>query len=349
MDGKVENQGDNNFQNKNSPINKIVFFGLICIALYFALGVTSITLSSISFKTIYATWSEGPWYALGPTSVSASVVCVFTSFLGVLAYLQQNKSMFHLYFLFLLLSLLFSWSLSLFALIEGTVWYKVKGKLGCDTKQTGIMQMYNNMDTYMKYADSLLCSSQCKCPFAQATIEEYVNNEYAKDTFSMYEYYNNTELDSFPLSYLKEGINKRHEFNIKYCSEYVKHELEDRYRENSNSTHHWILTDKFAKYWKRIEKKFNCTGWCRTKYEDPYTYETKSMFKFIFSDINLGIPKYPGCLNRILIWVPKMLLAYGGCMIFAAFIQTLSFLISLQIFKLLPPGKEEFSSSELHR
>ena len=107
------------------------------------------------------------------------------------------------------------------------------------------------------------------------------------------------------------------------CPE-AKMEVDRLYKSNPNNTAHEIDQEKFAKYWKGIEERFNCTGWCKTSFINPITQQKQKMLNFVFSDINKGIPKYPGCLNRLVNWLPRLILAVGCCLIFAAFIQSLN-------------------------
>ena len=108
------------------------------------------------------------------------------------------------------------------------------------------------------------------------------------------------------------------------CPEAAKMEVDRLYKSNPNNTAHEIDQEKFAKYWKGIEERFNCTGWCKTSFINPITQQKQKMLNFVFSDINKGIPKYPGCLNRLVNWLPRLNLAVGCCLIFAAFIQSLN-------------------------
>ena len=108
------------------------------------------------------------------------------------------------------------------------------------------------------------------------------------------------------------------------CPEAAKMEVDRLYKSNPNNTAHEIDQEKFAKYWKGIKERFNCTGWCKTSFINPITQQKQKMLNFVFSDINKGIPKYPGCLNRLVNWLPRLILAVGCCLIFAAFIQSLN-------------------------
>ena len=44
------------------------------------------------------------------------------------------------------------------------------------------------------------------------------------------------------------------------------------YKSNPNNTkEHITNVNKIFNNWEGIEKRINCTGWCRTKYTNPYT------------------------------------------------------------------------------
>ena len=221
----------------------------------------------------------------------------------------------------MILSSLFTWSIGIFSCIGGTIYNKKYHQLGCKSELTGVLEMFNNIDNYFIYADSLLCSEQCKCKFSESIKDLYLNNIYSPGSYSTF--------NSWNIIYKK--ITEKGYFNFwENCSISVKEEVRNRYLESKNSLSYRINYEKFAKYWKNIEEKFNCTGWCQTNYIDPYTLKEKKMLKFIFSDINYGIPKYPGCINRLTNWLPSMVGATGGCLIVCAFVE--SIVVFLVIF-----------------
>ena len=214
----------------------------------------------------------------------------------------------------MILSSLFTWSIGIFSCIGGTIYNKKYHQLGCKSELTGVLEMYNNIDNYFIYADSLLCSEQCKCKFSESIKDLYLNNIYSPGSYSAFK--------SWDFTFKK--ITDKGNFNFwDNCSITVKEEVRNRYLETKNSLSYRINFEEFANYWKNIEEKFNCTGWCQTNYIDPYTLKEKKMLKFIFSDINYGIPKYPGCINRLTNWLPSMVGATGGCLIVSAFVQSI--------------------------
>ena len=67
-----------------------------------------------------------------------------------------------------------------------------------------------------------------------------------------------------------------------------------------------IKMNDFMTFWGRIEKKFDCNGWC----ESSYTGEDGKyhiMTKYLFSDVNKGVVRNRGCMHRLIDWLPRSL------------------------------------------
>ena len=292
---------------------------LIAIIIYLIFGIASFILNLIDYTILNASWSKTPWKALAPCQLSCNIFIIFSGIIGIL--MLEEKINKYIYLIIIILSSLFTWSIGIFSCIGGTIYNKKYHQLGCKSELTGVLEMFNNIDNYFIYADSLLCSEQCKCKFSENIKDLYLNNIYSPGSYSTF--------NSWNIIYKK--ITEKGYFNFwDNCSISVKEEVRNRYLESKNSLSYRINYEKFAKYWKNIEEKFNCTGWCQTNYIDPYTLKEKQMLKFIFSDINYGIPKYPGCINRLTNWLPSMVGATGGCLIVCAFVE--SIVVFLVIF-----------------
>ena len=294
---------------------------LIAIIIYLIFGIASFILNLIDYTILNASWSKTPWKALAPCQLSCNIFIIFSGIIGILFLMLEEKINKYIYLIIIILSSLFTWSIGIFSCIGGTIYNKKYHQLGCKSELTGVLEMFNNIDNYFIYADSLLCSEQCKCKFSENIKDLYLNNIYSPGSYSTF--------NSWNIIYKK--ITEKGYFNFwDNCSISVKEEVRNRYLESKNSLSYRINYEKFAKYWKNIEEKFNCTGWCQTNYIDPYTLKEKQMLKFIFSDINYGIPKYPGCINRLTNWLPSMVGATGGCLIVCAFVE--SIVVFLVIF-----------------
>ena len=294
---------------------------LIAIIIYLIFGIASFILNLIDYTILNASWSKTPWKALAPCQLSCNIFIIFSGIIGILFLMLEEKKNKYIYLIIIILSSLFTWSIGIFSCIGGTIYNKKYHQLGCKSELTGVLEMFNNIDNYFIYADSLLCSEQCKCKFSENIKDLYLNNIYSPGSYSTF--------NSWNIIYKK--ITEKGYFNFwDNCSISVKEEVRNRYLESKNSLSYRINYENFAKYWKNIEEKFNCTGWCQTNYIDPYTLKEKKMLKFIFSDINYGIPKYPGCINRLTNWLPSMVGATGGCLIVCAFVE--SIVVFLVIF-----------------
>ena len=294
---------------------------LIAIIIYLIFGIASFILNLIDYTILNASWSKTPWKALAPCQLSCNIFIIFSGIIGILFLMLEEIINKYIYLIIIILSSLFTWSIGIFSCIGGTIYNKKYHQLGCKSELTGVLEMFNNIDNYFIYADSLLCSEQCKCKFSENIKDLYLNNIYSPGSYSTF--------NSWNIIYKK--ITEKGYFNFwENCSISVKEEVRNRYLESKNSLSYRINYEKFAKYWKNIEEKFNCTGWCQTNYIDPYTLKEKKMLKFIFSDINYGIPKYPGCINRLTNWLPSMVGATGGCLIVCAFVE--SIVVFLVIF-----------------
>ena len=318
-------------QPQTPPRPPITLGGLILSLIYFCFGVAALVLGSINYRTLHATWSESPWKELPPLELSVTIVLIVVSIIGLITFgaCYTSKGVITVYIIICLLSLLFSWAIGIFAAIGATVYHKVDNVLGCDTKLTGILSMWKDIDIYLQYADSLHCSSSCPCYMHQSTIDEFKGNYFTYKLFPLW----NVIPDS-----------SGNEFTIAQCSDYVQQEILNRYIEKADTINTWFKPETFRKYWKRIEEKFDCTGWCKTNYIDPYTFEQKRMFKYVFRDINDGVVKYPGCLHRIVSWLPGMLGGFAGCLLVSAFCQTLTFIFALMLMCMGQPqhvGKDE--------
>lgn len=302
--------------------------GIICVGTFFCFGVAALVMSGVDFQTLHTRWAEGPWTALAPVELACTIYVVVISLIGALVFTvcAHQKMFVMIYAILLLLSLLFSWAIGIFASIGATIKHKVDHILGCNSELTGVLEMWKNVDLYLMYADSILCSDLCPCPLNKRVYSEFQNDYFANSALKAW------GSGAYPVEDSSGDNKEKPKFSFKDCPAKIQEEAHRRYIENPSSRDHWIDPAKFATYWKNLENRFNCTGWCRTNYIDPYTTEKKMMFKFIFSNINKGIVGYPGCLHRITNWLPSLLGAIGGCLIVAAFLQTVTFVMALKLF-----------------
>ena len=171
----------------------------------------------------------------------------------------------------------------------------------------------------MILAHSLVCSPLCKCYVNEDIYNKMKTNYFTYETFSHLS-------DNMKISNLK--------FNIENCSEDSLESIQEIYNSNPKNNYNKINDfKKFHSYWKGIEKRFKCTGWCKTKYTNIYTLKNDTMMKYIFSDINRGVPLYPGCLNRLINWIPSLVAVVGVLLITCGFVQIINLIFSFLLLK----------------
>ena len=169
----------------------------------------------------------------------------------------------------------------------------------------------------MILAHSLVCSPLCKCYVNEDIYNKMKTNYFTYETFSHLS-------DNMKISNLK--------FNIENCSEDSLESIQEIYNSNPKNNYNKINDfKKFHSYWKGIEKRFKCTGWCKTKYTNIYTLKNDTMMKYIFSDINKDIVSYPGCLNRLVNWIPFLVAVVGTLLINCGVIQFINFIFTLKL------------------
>ena len=169
----------------------------------------------------------------------------------------------------------------------------------------------------MILAHSLVCSPLCKCYVNEDIYNKMKTNYFTYETFSHLS-------ENMKISNLK--------FNIENCSEDSLESIQEIYNSNPKNNYNKINDfKKFHSYWKGIEKRFKCTGWCKTKYTNIYTLKNDTMMKYIFSDINRDIVSYPGCLNRLVNWIPFLVAVVGTLLINCGVIQLINFIFTLKV------------------
>jgi len=154
-------------------------------------------------------------------------------------------------------------------------------------------------------ADKLLCSEKCPC-------EDNKINEY------MYM--------SDPLAYdiYKKLILTSNNNNIQDCKESYN---------SIPSTNKIKVNKKFADYWKNIEKRFNCVGFCQTSYYSTVFNKTIPFTKYLFSDFGRGPIKHRGCFRLLMNWIIKALISFGSLGIAGSLIQILIVFIGINMLK----------------
>ena len=286
--------------------------GITSIIIILICSIISLVLSSIDFNILYARWSSSYYKYLAPCSVASTCFCVFVSLIGLLIFLFNINGLLTIFVVLLLLSTLASWGTAVISIMGGRIKHKHNGSLGCQTELTGVLQIFENIDIYLMYVNSLFCSANCKCKFSDDSIKEniFLNDEIYKE--------------------FKNDENRGENDIVKFqdCHNLIKDEARNRYLEHPKAAKYPIDTEKFQKYFKKLEKRFKCTGWCKTAYKDPYTLDNRYIVQYLFSDVEKGLPHHIGCMNKISSWLPHYVMTIGIFMLIASFFETICLLIS---------------------
>jgi hypothetical protein len=288
--------------------------GITSIIIILICSIISLVLSSIDFNILYARWSSSYYKYLAPCSVASTCFCVFVSLIGLLIFLFNINGLLTIFVVLLLLSTLASWGTAVISIMGGRIKHKHNGSLGCQTELTGVLQIFENIDIYLMYVNSLFCGANCKCKISNdsSIIENiFLNDEIYKE--------------------FKNDDNREKNDIVKFqdCDKLIRNEARNRYLEHPKAAKYPIDTEKFQKYFKKLEKRFKCTGWCKTAYKDPYTLDNRYIVKYLFSDVvENGLPHHIGCMNKISSWLPHYVMTIGIFMLIASFFETICLLIS---------------------
>ena len=61
--------------------------------------------------------------------------------------------------------------------------------------------------------------------------------------------------------------------------------------------------------------------------------QEKTMYKYVFSDINRGVVTNLGCLHQIVNWIPVYVGWFAGCIVCGAFLQTATFAFNVVLIR----------------
>lgn len=188
--------------------------------------------------------------------------------------------------------------------------------LGCNAPVSGLFQIFNHIDGYIQNTDQAFCSDECPCNLKNDF--SFVSNS---TLAPIYNTWNVTNSTIAPFSYVNcTGVVKAKVYNRTITS--------DPKFDSDKS----FLVDRFTTYMGKIETLFKCTGWCSVDYKTPRDENTK-IIKYLFSNINNGVPEHFGCYNELLNWLPAYLLSYGALIISCVFFQIIIFTLGLMLSK----------------
>lgn len=140
---------------------------------------------------------------------------------------------------------------------------------GCNGKFSGMLEMWQGVDSYLQRVDQSLCSKNCPCTFTNTvpfstntTVAPYYNKWTKTDTFGNSAFQNCTVQT-------QRGV---------YDQAVKDDSLFDPLKN--------FDTFNFASYMARVENKFQCAGWCNVTYYDTNTNSSAIMYKYLFTDVN---------------------------------------------------------------
>ena len=151
------------------------------------------------------------------------------------------------------------------------------------------------MDSYIINVDRSLCSPDCACRLTNRGI--FQQNPNTTSAFS-----------TWTLTDQVFGATA-----FQNCSSAVQaNTLAASISQNPLFPADTFQPSSFHDYMSRIEREFKCVGWCNVIYLTPASTTPITLSKYLFSDINRGIPENVGCIQILMHWLPGYLLAWGS-------------------------------------
>jgi len=243
-------------------------------------------------------------------------ICVW----GIVAFLMDSTVCLTIWSVFAFLTSLFVAAVAIMTIIFA---YYVRNHnqpgsmLACETRHGSILNMYNNVDQYLQQVDQGLCSQACPCG---------INNTQSANNWRSF----------YPNVYNTWTINPQSSVNsFGNCPSAVQSSAYNNAQRNyamiNNNPGNYnpsFRDNKFSGYWANIENKFQCTGFCNTTYING-NGQNITMVKYLFSDINRGIPATIGCKPAIFTWLSHFLDVWGALALTIATILFIVFLMAL--------------------
>ncbi len=231
-------------------------------------------------------------------------------------------------------------------ILVGATVGRIKNYIGCNTRFKGLLKYWRSIDAYIIEADKKLCSSECVCKFNEFSEKMFESEPFAYTIYS-----------NFWHKTYNQSDNNAYE-KIQDCSNISLQTIYDNEYESYYDMK--INGDKFNTFWKNVEERFDCAGFCITNYQSDYDIIENAdsdsrnypnqipMIKYTFSGINKGPVKHKGCFRLLVNWMIDSLLSFGILGLISSVIQFLIFIITVQLLCNCyeDNGKEERESNE---
>ena len=132
-----------------------------------------------------------------------------------------------------------------------------------------------------------LCSSECPCNITSQMHDEFKTNNFSKE-------------------FIDNIVDGGNVTSFQECPDDAIAKVKTFYEQDEKSSQGKLSNlniNNFVKYWKYVENKFDCVGWCANSYwytgNFTNVYVNGGLCKYLFSGVNKGVPKHAGCLNEM--------------------------------------------------
>lgn len=302
-----------------------IFFGCI--------GISSLVLSIIQFPYTRLHWmNKGSWRHLGGLGISAVSVLFVFCILSIITFILfiEKKIIILIYCITELAASIYVLFVSIFSLIAAQRYRNEKTDL-CEEQLSGFFSNFLVLDDYFHIVDNFLCSESCECVFSnKSAYQEFstinIANPEPQIVSDQWKYMKNYVI------YNKKG-DKTRAYSFSQCSDDIQALAKSYFIDEiiaKNNTDVFEINN-FYNYWKRIEEKFKCTGWCNNKYLD-INNEERIVAKYLFSNIDGGIVKNRGCMKLLSSWLTKIINGFGSTLLCAGFFMLFPLIFSICLY-----------------
>lgn len=255
-----------------------------------------------------------PWEPLSALEIASIAYVFFVAFIGFAAFSHPKTGLLVAFIIFLILSILFTMAISIFAIVAGSTGF-INALFGCNAPINGIMSIWRGMDNYLVNVDQNLCSPACPCFISNTGA--FTTNQFAAPFFNQF----------------TRSTNPADPINFQGCSNTVHVNVYNaaRLANGDFDPNNDFNQENFWAYMARVENRFQCSGFCQNNYFNTVTNSQFFITKFLFTDINRGPPLFTGCWDQYINFLPPFLNAFGAVgLLLAGFeIFALAFAIAL--------------------
>ena len=279
------------------------------------LCITNIIIISIQFKYVNIIWqSKGMWRHFA----NLSILACFFQFLGISLAIIINlrnlecKTLQKIFCIYQILDIIYVLFVCIFSIICADIKEDIETK-NCYKDLKGFFSHFLILDEYFQKIDSTLCSNDCQCVISDSNFYKIL-------------YY-----EGISNIYFNKETNDKNIIRFQQCNQSIQENINKYFTENSNVKDNFkdIKIDKFYKYWKNVEEKFKCIGWCNLYYEDSNN-KNRTMKKYLFSDINNGIVDN-SCMIQLTHWISKWIKIFGIILFVSWFLMVLSYIFGFML------------------